>query len=226
MTKTDTADHRRELGQEVAVAGDEKALGDDADRVAELGEDLEALPGQLELPLGRLVAVADAAHAHELWVPAGQRQLMAEQRGRTLLDQDPRLEVQPAVPAKKFVEGARVAIGAAVLAAPVDIHADGKGNVGALVRREEGLRRVHVEFRARMGLLRRDPLKGLGPGIRLQVQALEPVGRADRRAPPGDRRGRRSAGRGGGDGGGTAWKTAYGNPPGGQPEPGFGRGGE
>ncbi len=69
-------------------------LGDDGDRVAELGRHGQAAAGQLQLPFDGLVAVGHAAHGQLLRFPFGRGDLLAEQLGRVFLHHDLRLEIQ------------------------------------------------------------------------------------------------------------------------------------
>ena len=70
------------LGQfpeEVDVPCDQVVLGDDANRVSELRQHLQAPPGELEPALDGLVAVGDAAHRQELRLPSPGGQLLPQQ---------------------------------------------------------------------------------------------------------------------------------------------------
>ena len=53
----------RQIGEHVGVAGDQRALGDHADRVAELGKHLEAAPRDAEAALDGLIAIGVARQA-------------------------------------------------------------------------------------------------------------------------------------------------------------------
>ncbi len=128
---------RGELGEDVGVARDQRVLGDDADRVAELGQHLEAAPRQLQRPLDRLVAVGDAAEGHHLRLPRRRRQRRPEQLRRVLLDEDPRLEVEAGREAEELVRRPRIAVDAAVLAAAVRVEAGREGDVRAVVGRDD-----------------------------------------------------------------------------------------
>ena len=94
-----------------------------ADRIAELGEHVEAAAGDLQLPLDRLVGVGHAADGDHLRLPLRRRQLLAQQLRRVLLDQDLRLEVEAGGEAEVLVRGAGEAVDAAVLAAAIRVDA-------------------------------------------------------------------------------------------------------
>src|SRR5262249_56050004 len=74
--------------EEIGVAGDEARLGDHADRVAEVEEDLEAATRQAEPALDRLVAVGVAGQRDQLRLPRPGGGPRAAQRRRALLHPD------------------------------------------------------------------------------------------------------------------------------------------
>src|SRR5262249_39417810 len=92
-----------EGAEEIGVAGDEARLGDHADRVAEVEEDLEAATCQAEPALDRLVAVGVAGQRHQLRFPGPGRELRAEQRRCVLLHHDAALEVEASAEAEELV---------------------------------------------------------------------------------------------------------------------------
>src|ERR1019366_7588078 len=85
------ADHDREpsaarqILEDVDVALDEGALGDDARRVSVLGADFEAPAREPVAGLQRLVAIGDAAEDHLLPLPLRGVERLAEQLGGVLL---------------------------------------------------------------------------------------------------------------------------------------------
>ena len=85
----------RQLGQDVAVAGDECALGDDADGVAELGEHFQAPARELKPTLDRLIRIGHSAHREQPGLPGSARQLGPQQLRGARLDEDARLEIEP-----------------------------------------------------------------------------------------------------------------------------------
>ena len=60
--------------QDVEVTKDQGVLGDEADRLLELGGDLQTAPGQPVRPLGGLVAVGDSRDGNRLALPALPRE--------------------------------------------------------------------------------------------------------------------------------------------------------
>ena len=146
-----------------------------ADRVAELGQHLQAPAGDLQPPLGGLVAVGDAAHRQRLRLPLRGGELLAEQLGGVLLDQDAALEVEPGREAQVLVERAGVAIDAPVLAPPVGIHRGVEPHVRAVVVGDHRPRRVAQQ-------LRLDPLGTRDLLVPLDRRASR-TGSADCRSP-------------------------------------------
>ena len=138
-----------EIGQEVFVAGDKMVLGDDHDRVAVLGEHLQARSGQAQFSLGGLVAVGHAAQGHHARLPAAVFQFAAQQFGCVLLDHDLGLEILPGAVAQELVRGPGVTVDAAVLATTVRVERGVEADVRAVVMREDGLCRVGEQLRQR-----------------------------------------------------------------------------
>ena len=95
-------------------------------------------------------------------------------RDEAALHEDLGLEVEPGRQAQVLVGGPRVAVDAAVLTAAVGVEAGPEGDVGALVARDRGARRVAQV--ARPGI---EPLE---LGIGLEGQQLEAAGRGLGRA--------------------------------------------
>ena len=77
LTYTVTSASRARADEHVHVAPDQRALGDDADRVAEVAADLEAAPRQPVDRLDRLVAVGHAGEDDRVALP----RLCARARG-------------------------------------------------------------------------------------------------------------------------------------------------
>lgn len=68
----DVHGHSVELGQlrqQIHIPGDEEVLRDDANRIAEIQQHLQAAAGELELPLERLITIGHAAHPEHLRFP-------------------------------------------------------------------------------------------------------------------------------------------------------------
>jgi hypothetical protein len=135
-----------QAGEHVEIAFDERALGDDADGVAEVGAGLEAAPRQLVRGLERLVAVGHAAEEDRFAPPRGRRERLAQERGRLGLDHELRLEVGARAQAEVLVAGAGVAVGAGVEAAPVRVDAPAEADVGAFVLGQNRAAAIFVDL--------------------------------------------------------------------------------
>ena len=138
-----------EIGQHVLIARDEMVLGDDHDRVAVLGEHLQATAGEFQAPLDGLIAIGHAAQGHHARLPARVLQFTPQEFGRVFLDHDLGLEIRSGAVAQELVRGPRVAIDAAVLAAAVGVERGVEADVRAVVVGEDRLRRVGQELRQR-----------------------------------------------------------------------------
>ena len=109
------------LAQDIDVPGDEVVLGDDRDRVHEIAQHLEAAAREFEPPLDRLVGVGDSRDGQHPRPPGAPGERGAEQLGRTVLDEDPALEVESGRESQVLVGRPGVAVDAAVLAAAVGV---------------------------------------------------------------------------------------------------------
>jgi hypothetical protein len=69
-----------------------------------------ATPRDLEPPLDRLIRVGHAAHDQHLGLPQPRRELLSQQLGRILLDEDLGFEVEARREVEVFVEGTSVAV--------------------------------------------------------------------------------------------------------------------
>src|SRR5206468_299881 len=137
----------------------------------------QAAARDLELALDGLIWVGDAAHDDDLRRPARRGQLLGQQLGRAVLDEDARLEVEARGEAQVLVRRPREAVDAAVLAAAVGIEARLERHVGAVVARDDRARGVAQKSRARVGAL---VVGRVGVGD--VVDLLEAVGRVLGRA--------------------------------------------
>ena len=133
---------RGQLLQQIDVARDQGVLGDDADRLAALGGDFQAAAGELELALGRLVAIGDAGEGDRLRPPVRPGEPLAQQLGGAMLHQDLGFEVEAGAEAQVLVARPGVAVAAAVGAAAVGIDAVAEADVGAVVFGDDRLRLV------------------------------------------------------------------------------------
>src|SRR5713226_5592722 len=118
-----------ELGQDVDVADDHRAARDEARRVAEITQRLEALPRELEAALCRLIWIGRRTDDDGLFLPGPPRQLAAQHLRHVGLDADgPAVAVVVRAIGAQLVS-ADVAERAPVLAAdirverPVEAHA-------------------------------------------------------------------------------------------------------
>ena len=112
----------REPGEQRDVAADERSFGDDRDGVLELEADGEAPPRQLVRRFEGLIAAGVAREGDHVSLPGSLRELLAEELGRVVLDDDLAIEVGACAPAEVLVRGPRTAAGAGVeaAAAPID----------------------------------------------------------------------------------------------------------
>jgi hypothetical protein len=137
----------RHLRNQVEVPRDEMVFRDDAERVPELGQHLDASARDLEPPLQRLIGIGDPAHRDFLYLVRALHELGAKKRRRIHLGENPRLEVDSRRKAEVLMRGPRVAVSAPVLAAPVRVDADAERDIGAVVLRENRARVVDEDFR-------------------------------------------------------------------------------
>ena len=95
-----------------------------------------------------------------------------QQLRRVLLHHNLRLETQARRKAQVFVEGTRITIDAAMLAASIRIDARLKTNVRAVVVSDDRAGAIFEKLRARQRVLFRVPIR-----IRFEVYLLETIGR-------------------------------------------------
>lgn len=126
--------------QQVQVVGDQGVLGDQGERMAGLGHDLDQLPGQAQPALDWLVGIGVDAQRDRAGLVAGPCQFLAQQLRRIGLGQAAGLEVQPRRLAQIGMRGPRETVRAAVLAAAVGIDRLGEGNVRRLVAADDAAR--------------------------------------------------------------------------------------
>jgi len=101
---------RGQLAQQVQVAHHQGVLGDNRNRIAELGQHRQAAAGELQLPLNRLVAIGHTAHRQFLRFPLGGGEFPAQQLGRILLHHNPGLKIEPGGESEVFVKWAGIAV--------------------------------------------------------------------------------------------------------------------
>ena len=110
-----------QLRQQVLVAHDHRALGDDARGVAARAAPSSAPARQLVVALDRLVAVGGGAERHDLARPRRPRQLAPQHLDEVGLHEDHRRELVAGAELELRVVAARVAVVAAVRAAAVRV---------------------------------------------------------------------------------------------------------
>ncbi len=114
------------LPQQVEVAQDQRALGEDGERVRVVAQGGDDARHQPVAALGALVAVDVRPHGDVLAAPAPRAQLAAEQVGGVHLDDDLRVESGARVEVQVAVRLAGEAVDAGVGAAAVRIHRPGE----------------------------------------------------------------------------------------------------
>ncbi len=148
---TATASNRASSRKHIEIRGDRMVLRHDADRVAKIGADLEALSRQPQFSLDRLIAIGHPAERDDLRLPAPRGQRLAQQLGRVALHHDPALEIEARAETKIFVGRSRVAVDAAVFASAIRIQRILEADIRAVVPAEDRLAAVVEEHRPRPG---------------------------------------------------------------------------
>jgi hypothetical protein len=122
-----------DVAQRVQVAQNERALGDDVNGKAKLGNHAQRLAGQIARGFQRHIGIVHRAGADRAPDPLA-RQFLAQQINRVSLDQDVGKIVDPVALA------ARIAIDALMLAAPIQVHGvlDAEPGIGLSGRGEQG----------------------------------------------------------------------------------------
>src|SRR2546426_4435982 len=147
-------------------------LCDNRHWIARLGQRLQATTSQLQFALDRLVTIGHSAHGDDLRLPFWRSQFPSQQLRRVLLHHDLGFEVEAGGEAEEFVERARVAIDATVLAAAIRIHAGFEAHIRAVVVIDDGVRVVPEELRRRRRFVGVVPVR-----VRFQRDLLEAVRR-------------------------------------------------
>ena len=163
--------HLRHLAEDVGIALDQRALGQDRHRVAEVLQHPQDRAHDRELLLDRLVGVGVGPHRDRVGHVAPARELGRQHLGRLGLRGQPGLEVEAGRQAEIGMRRAGEAVDAAVLAAAVGIDRAVEGNVRARVAGDDrprpfdrdlgaGDRRRLVEVPA---VVDRHPIEALEP---------------------------------------------------------------
>ena len=115
---------------EVSVAEDEGGFGHGGDGLAAVGEDFEALAGDLHFVFDGLVDVGAGGHDDGLGFPAGVGEFFFEEVGGVGLGHEFGFEIEAAGETEVFVVLACEAVDAAVFAAAVGVEGPVEGDVG------------------------------------------------------------------------------------------------
>ncbi len=167
--------------EDVDVAHDQRRLGHDADGMAGALQHLQDRARDLPLALDRLIGIGVGAERDGVGLIARMRQLALQQLGRVRLGVELGLEVEAGRVPEKAMGGTRVAVDAAVLAAAIGIDRAVEGDVGAVVARDDGARRLL----AHLGLEGVEVAQALPAVIEgLALLRLEAAGRVRARAAP------------------------------------------
>ena len=130
-----------------------------------------------------MIAVGDAAEGDNLRLPLFGGKLFAQEFGRVFLDHDFGFEIEAGGEAEILVEGAGVAVDAAVLAAAIGIDAGFETDIGTVVVSDDRAGAVFEKLSARRGIFFRIPIR-----IRFEMKFLEAIRRVADCAARGRRR--------------------------------------
>jgi hypothetical protein len=122
--------HGGEFLPEVDVAEDEGGFGHGDDGLAAVGEDLQALAGDLHFVFDGLVDVGDGGHDDGFGFPFGVGEFVLEEVGGVGFGHELGFEIEAGGEAEIFVVGSGEAVDAAVLAAAVGVEGPVEGDVG------------------------------------------------------------------------------------------------
>jgi hypothetical protein len=123
----------RQVGEQVEVARDQRALGDDVHRVPRLAQHFQQPARDAVVALDRLPAVGVDAQRHRRGRVARPGQFLAQALDRIRLGEQPGFEIQPRRQVQVGVRGPREAVHAAVLAAAVGIDGAVEADVGRVL---------------------------------------------------------------------------------------------
>ena len=135
----------RRRQQQVEVAEDQRALGQDGVRVTGVQQGLEDPRHQLVLALGPLVDVHVGAHGDVLALPLAGVQLLADQVRGVDLDHDLGVEVMPGVQVQVGVRVAGEAIDACMATATIGINSPAERDPRGVGHPVDHAARVHFE---------------------------------------------------------------------------------
>ena len=139
----------RQFAQQVNIPRDQLVLGDEADRVAEFGQDFETTARDFQTPFDGLVRIGHAAHRQDLRPPAGRGKFLPQQRGRIFLHHDLRFKIESGGKAEVLMGRPGVTINAAMFAAAIRIDAGAEADIGTVVPGNDGPGIISVELGGR-----------------------------------------------------------------------------
>ena len=162
---------------QVQVSLHPAGLGHQRERMVGLAQYLDHAAGEAQVALYRLVAVSRRADGDQLRPVGLARQLPAQQLHRVALGDDLRFKIEAGRQVQVAVRRPRVAVDAAVLAAPVGVERLAEVDVRRVVRGDEAARFFPGHLGARQ---RRRLFVAALPAVveALAQVALEPVGEA------------------------------------------------
>ena len=172
----------RHVRQQVPVAQHQGGLGGDRDRMAAAGQHFQDAAHHAIAPLDGLVGVGVGADGEHPAAVARPRQFLLQQFGRGRLGIEAALEIEPRREPEPGMGRPRIAVDAAVLAAPVGIDRPVEAEVRGVVAGDDLARRLLGDGRAqrRRRLVRRSP----AVVERFRTLALVAPRPVARRAPP------------------------------------------
>ena len=154
----------RQSREQIDIALDEVRLGDDADGMAESGENRQYGPRHAVRPLDRLVRVRRRTERDGARRIAGRAEFPFEQRGCIRFDEELRLEIKTRRESGEGMVRPREAVDAAVLAAAIRVDRAVEADVGRGVARDDAARplgRHLCPSLRRRGLVRPAVVEGL-----------------------------------------------------------------
>ena len=124
--------------QDVDIAHDQCRLGDDADWMPRLFQNLEYGAGDPPVALDGLIGVGIGSERYGGWPVARRGQFFLQQRGGLRLGAQLRLEVEPGGMPEIAVRWPSVTVDAAMLATAIGIDGAIEGDVGTIVAGDDG----------------------------------------------------------------------------------------
>ena len=128
-----------QIQQHIGIPPRQYPFGGDGRRVMGFGHNLENLPGQPILRLGRLVRVGRRADGHRLPRPARRAQFLPQHFRGVHLGENPLVKLAAGVHPPKLVGRPGVAVTAGVAAPPIGIERPAKGKARDIHPVQQGL---------------------------------------------------------------------------------------